>query len=309
MVGLLREDVGVADRLAAWCAQHLGAAPVRKIFRQRHLSEVIGLVLDDGRSVVVKIRPPSSRLRATTAVQQHLHANGFPCAAVLVEPTAFGSRTATAEAYVKPIDPPPEHAPASPTARLLVRLIDSAPRPESFATLDPAPPWAAWDHDGAGLWPWPDDLDVDLNDHDGPDWVDRTAGRVRTRLADLTGSSVIGHIDWEAHNLDWDGDHPVLVHDWDSIAIRPEVTIAGVAAATFPTNARSTVAATVEETAAFLDAFSEDRSWTTRDHELAWCSGLWVLAYNAKKESLGGGAGYLEHLAAELDERTARARI
>jgi hypothetical protein len=34
---------------------------------------------------------------------------------------------------------------------------------------------------------------------------------------------------------------------------------------------------------------------------------LWVLTFNAKKETLGGGAGYLAHLERELDERLAPA--
>ena len=39
------------------------------------------------------------------------------------------------------------------------------------------------------------------------------------------------------------------------------------------------------------------------------CAGLWVITYNAKKEYLGGAAGYLEQLERELAERTARAGI
>jgi hypothetical protein len=161
------------------------------------------------------------------------------------------------------------------------------------------------------VWPAPDDLDHDLNGHAGPDWVDDTAARLRARLAETASSGVIGHIDWEAQNLDWDGGTPVLVHDWDSLAIRPEAAIAGAAAAVFPCHGTTTVAATVEQTAAFLDAYREARSaaWTETDEQVAWSAGLWVLTFNAKKESLGGGTGYLAHLEPELPERLARARL
>ena len=270
---------------------------------------MVGVVLADSRSVVIKVRPWSPRLDATTAVQQHLHAAGFPCPDVLVGPRPLGSRVATAETYIPSLGEPPDPVPPVPTADLLARLVDAAPPSDAFPALKPAPPWVAWDHDADALWPWPDDLEVDLNGHEGPDWVDDTARRVRARLAGLNVGTVIGHIDWEVHNLDWDGGTPVLVHDWDSIAIRPEVTVAGVAAATFPSNGRTAVAATIDQTAAFLDAYENHRNWTTSDHELAWCAGLWVLTYNAKKESLGGGTGYLEHLAPELERRLKLARL
>jgi len=301
----------MADELLRWCERNLGAPPVREIFRRSHLSEVIGLELADGRRVVIKIRAPSARLAAVSAIQRHLHANGFPSPDVLAGPTPIGSRAATAETYVPPHGDPPAPVPASAAASLLVRLVDAAPRPAAFLALHPAPPWVAWDHDGDDLWPWPDDLDLDLNDHEGPDWVDDIAARARERLSSSADGrpGVIGHIDWEAQNLDWDGDEPVVVHDWDSLAIRPEPTIAGAAAASFASDGRRVLAATVDQSAAFLDAYSHHRSWTIIDHELAWCAGLWVLTYNAKKESVGGATGYLDRLASEVTERCRRAGL
>ena len=300
---------GVADDLARWCESNLGAAPTREIFRRSHLSEVIGVELADERLVVIKIRPPSPRLAAVTTIQRHLHASGFPCPDVLAGPTPFGSRTATAETYIRPHGDPPKHVPPRATADLLARLVDAAPPPDAYSALNPAPPWVGWDHDSNELWPWPDDLDIDLNDHDGPDWIDDTARRVRDRLSSTAARSVIGHIDWEANNLDWDGDQPVVAHDWDSLAIRPEPTIAGAAAATFASNGLTAVAATLDQTAAFLDAYSHHRNWTTTDHELAWCAGLWVLTYNAKKETLGGGSGYLERIQPEITQRRSLAGL
>ncbi|HEX4905341.1 MAG TPA: hypothetical protein VFU93_07810 [Acidimicrobiales bacterium] len=299
------------DDVAQWCLRVLGSAPARELFRRQHLSEVIGVALTDGREVVLKIRPASARLAAITAVQRHLHARGFPCPAVVAGPEPLGSLVATAEACVPWRGQPPDPPPPAATARLLAALVEAAPPADAFAALDPAPPWVGWDHAGRGVWPVPDDLDVDLNAHTGPGWVDETAARVRARLAETASRGVIGHIDWEAHNLDWDGGTPVLVHDWDSLAIRPEAAIAGAAAAVFPTNGTTTVAATVEQTAAFLDAYRRARSaaWTDADEQVAWAAGLWVLTFNAKKESLGGGAGYLAHLEPQLAQRLARSGL
>jgi hypothetical protein len=294
-----------------WCVSALGSAPVHELFRRSHLSEVIGLELGDGRQIVIKVRPGSARLEAAAAVQRHVHDQGFPCPQVLAGPAPLGELVATAEEYIAPHGQPPDPPAAEPVARLLGQLVRATPPPGTAPALQPPPPWVAWDHSGRQLWPWPDDLDTDMNTHAGPDWVDDTAQRIRDRMRRDTGSLVIGHIDWEAHNLDWNEGAPVLVHDWDSLAIRTEAAIAGAAAAVFPSNGTTAVAATVDQTAAFLDAFrtSSAEHWSADAEQVAWCAGLWVLTYNAKKESLGGGAGYLEHLAEELDRRRSRAGI
>jgi hypothetical protein len=294
-----------------WCVSALGSSPAHELFRRSHLSEVIGLELDDGRQIVIKVRPGSARLEAAAAVQRHVHDQGFPCPQVLAGPTPLGELVATAEEYIAPRGQSPDAPPAALIAQLLAQLVRATPPPETAPALQWPPPWVGWDHTGPQLWPWPDDLDTDMNAHPGPDWVDDTAQRVRDRMRRDTGSLVIGHIDWEANNLDWSDGAPVLVHDWDSLAIRTEAAIAGAAAAVFPSNGTTTVAATVDQTAAFLDAFRtfSAEQWSADAEQIAWCAGLWVLTYNAKKEFLGGGSGYLEHLAGELDHRRSRAGI
>jgi len=303
--------VDLEEPVASWCVATLGAAPVRELFRRSHLSEVIGLEIGDGRQIVLKIRPPSPRLESVTAVQRHVHGKGFPCPEVLAGPTPLGEWIATAEAYIAPHGVSPDPPPAAPVAELLAELVRAMPPPETAPALEPAPPWVGWDHPGQQLWPWPDDLDIDMNSHPGPEWVDDTAERIRDRMRGDSRRPVIGHIDWEAHNLDWIGDAPVMVHDWDSLAIRTEATIAGAAAAVYPSNGTTAVAATIDQSAAFLDAYRRARSghWSSDRDEIAWCAGLWVLTYNAKKESLGGGTGYLHHLAHELPARRKAARL
>ena len=303
--------LGFDQAVVRWCTSALGSAPVRELFRQSHLSDVLGLELGDGRRIVLKVRAGSPRLDAATAVQRHLHRQGFPCPDVLAGPHPLGDRLATAEEYIAPHGLPPDPPPPEPVAQLLAELVQASPPPETAAALSPAPPWVGWDHPSQELWPWPDDLDLDMNHHSGPDWVDDTANRVRHRMRRDTHPPVIGHVDWEAHNLDWDGDAPVIVHDWDSLAIRTEAAIAGAAAAVYPTNGVTAVAATIDQTAAFLDAYRQVRTahWSTDSDEIAWSAGLWVLAYNAKKESLGGGKGYLHHLREELARRRSYAGL
>jgi hypothetical protein len=106
-------------------------------------------------------------------------------------------------------------------------------------------------------------------------------------------------------------DRPVVVYDWDSLAVRTEPTMAGAAATVFAATTGSQVAATVEQSEAFLDAYQQRRGavWSSRAVQLAWAAGLWLLLYNAKKETAGGGTGYLRHLEAEADQRRLRAGL
>jgi hypothetical protein len=196
---------------------------------------------------------------------------------------------------------------------LLAALVLAAPPPSALPDFGEAPPWVGWDHSGDATWPPPDDLALDLNEHPGPRWVDETAAALRARLSLLTEDEVIGHLDWESHNLRWlpDGS-PLAVDDWDSIGLRPEPAIAGAAAAVFASSPDGlVVAASVAQTKEFLDAYEGARRvrWSRELTEMAWAADLWVLTYNAKKEANGGGRGYLAVLNDEGDERRRRAAI
>ena len=289
--------------LEAWCAEHLGAVPVARLFEASHLSTVIGVELENGTLAVVKVRAGSDRLMACTTVQRLMFESGFPCAEVLVEPTLFGDRVATAEAYIPRGSPPPSPPAPAPSARLLASLVERTPPPAEHPELASMLPWVGWDHGGDGVWPAPDDLDVDLNSQVS-DTLDDAAVRVTRRLAAARGD-VIGHVDWEARNLEWQDGEPIAVHDWDSLAIRPESTVAGAAAAVFPSHG-PVVFASIEQTEAFLSAYTAVRPLSAEQTEEAWAAGAWVLAYNATKERRGGGAGYTERAAHELEERLRR---
>ena len=299
------ESVPIEDAVVeAWCVDHLGSAAVRRFFEASHLSSVVGVELADGRLVVVKVRDESDRLAACVAVQRLLFESGFPCPEVLVGPTPFAGRVATAEAYLPRGDVPARPPAAGPCARLLAALVDRTPAPEGHPDLRTVLPWVGWDHGGGGVWPATDDLDVDLNA--GMDEAfDDAAVRISRRLANATGD-VIAHVDWEARNLEWQDGEPVAVHDWDSLVIRPESTVAGAAAAVYPSFG-PVVFASIDETEAFLSAYGATRPLSRDQVEEAWAAGAWVLAYNAKKETRGGGTGYIERTRRELGERLRRA--
>jgi hypothetical protein len=291
----------------AWCRRHLGAPVAEVLFTAGHLSRVWAVRLADGREVIVKARRDSSRLAACNLVQQTLWQAGFPAPEPLAGPFATDGIAVSAERLVPGGVLAPATSVATRFAGLLARLIRLAPPAALVASLAPDPPWVAWDHGQPGLWPAPDDRDVDLNTPEyATPWLDATGERARRRLrafaeTDAGQIVLIGHGDWEAQNLRWQGDEPLVVHDWDSIVSAPEAIIVGFAASVWPCGIQPR-AATLPESAAFIDAYQRvaGRIWSRDEIEASWAAGLWVYAFNAKKASLDN----VDWLAAgEADQR------
>jgi len=294
-----------AARLAGWCADHLGSAPAAELFRSGYLSVVIGLRLADGREVVVKVRPASPRIAACAEVQRRMFESGYPCPEPLGGPAPLGDGVATVEAYVPggAVLPGVEHG-ARLSAEAFARLIGLAPRPAEVPSLDPAPSWAAWNHGEAGLWPRPEGAEVDLNQVDGPEWIDWAGGCARDRLRAGACQTVIGHCDWLAGNLRWEGGELLVVHDWDSAAADSEAALVGFAAALYSTVSPDQLA-TVEQTGRFLDAYHDarGRAFSADELQRSWAAGVWTRAYDAKYQHVAG------HAIASLSETEARERL
>lgn len=266
-------------RLAEWCVRHLGSPPTAELFRSGYLSTVIGLRLADDREVVVKVRPDSPRIAACVEVQRRLFQAGYPCPRPLTGAAQFGREIATAEAYVPggATLPSADHA-AVAFAQAFARLISLAPRPAEVSTLDPPPPWAAWNHTGDGPW-----SDPDLNGEAGPEWIDAAGRRARDRLRAGRSEAVIGHCDWLAGNLRWSGDRLLVVHDWDSVIADGEAVLVGFAAALYSTGSADRLA-TVEDTERFLAAYcrARGREFSADELQRSWAAGVWTRAYDAK---------------------------
>jgi Phosphotransferase enzyme family len=294
------------DELAEWCTRWLGAPPAAELFAAGFLSAVTGLRLSDGREVVVKVRPGIPRLAGCAAVHRALWNAGFPCPEPLVDLQPLGGYAASAEVLIPGADEPPEGGLAALSAGSLGRLVELAPSPGSVPSLTPSPSWVGWDHTEPGLWPRPEERDVDLNAYPEPRWLDRVAAAVRDRLrASASGDPVIGHGDWHPENLRWLGPELIAVHDWDSVICQPEPAIAGFAAVSFLGIEGPASLAGVEDSAAFLDAYQQARGrrWTSRDHAAFWAAGLWQRAFDAKIRSLAGDPEQI------LTRHEARARL
>ncbi|MEU8150364.1 hypothetical protein [Nonomuraea sp. NPDC048901] len=322
----------------AWCERWLGSIPVRELFRTGHLAVVLGVELADGRAVVLKRRPAADRVQGCVEVQRQLSRTGFPCPTPLTDavplppspatdqtraqpaswtppadtPSTSGSWTVTAESYLPGGAQLDRDADRSRLfAEALARFVRLAPSPDAVPSVAPAPPWVGWAHESASVWPWPDDMDVDLNTRPGPAWLDDLGRRVRDRLLAVRHAPVIGHGDWESQNLRWQGHQLHAVHDWDSVVCLPEPAIAGAAAAVFTETGEPFEAATIDETERFLEAYARAApGWKAEERAIAWAAGLWVRAFNAKKASLtADGVRVLDRLAYEAEPRLRRAGI
>lgn len=285
-----------AASLAAWCETHLGSRAESELFRAGNLTRVVGTRLADGREVVVRVRPAAPRIAACTDVQRRLFESGFPCPQPLAGPAPLGQHEATAEAYIPGVPDVPGGTPlpdsgraAQPFAAALAQLVNLAPRPEQVPSLAPAPSWAAWNHHQDGNWPSAEeaeDLDADLNQVRGPDWLDEAGQAARRILQASQDQLVIGHCDWMTDNLRWNGSRLLVAYDWDSLIADSEAVIAGLAAAIYLYPALPTMT----ETRAFLDAYATARGRPFSPGELrrCWAAGVWTRAVDAKLEHAAG---------------------
>jgi hypothetical protein len=295
--------------LPSWCRDNLSSEPVEVLFLLHQLSTVIGLQMADGAEVVVKARPDDGRAASCVAAQTRLAEGGFPCARPLTPVVLVGSLAVHAEELrpggeVLHGDSPDVAARyAEVLARLMAALTDV-----SVAAPLPNPRWVRWDHTDDGLWPAIEFLDA-RDQSLVPAFVVQTAKRARRRLLTSGMPSVLGHADFEAQNLRWDGREVWAVHDWDSLAWQPEAALVGAASGAFA-GARPATLASIRSSEAFLAAYQEtrSRSFTVVETEVAWAASLWPAAHNARWEALHGATPVTgSALLAQAPERLRRA--
>jgi hypothetical protein len=310
--------VDLDERLARWCARHLGSAAQERFFGADHLSEVHGVRLADGREVVLKVRGRQERLLGCHAVHRAVWEAGVPCPEPLVGPRPRSDDEpewwVTAEAWadakeIRAGDNLPEVY-----AGLLAEIADAAPAVHDVPTLEPTVSWLWFDHGAPGrTWPPPasDRWDPHRIEAELPPFVLDTARRARARLlADDVRAlpRIVGHGDLSGLNTRWKGPHPV-VHDWDSVVAVPEAVLAGSTAADHVADERTRLA-TLEQTERFLAAYAaaRGRSWSASETEIAYAAGAWLAAHNAAFEYLKDVPRPVsEQLALDAEERLRRA--
>ncbi len=228
----------VAASIEQFCADHL--SPVAEgIFYRSGVGSVVGVRLNDGRQVVIKVHRWNvsiDRLTDVQRVQEHLADRSVPAPRPIGRPQPLGEGIATVE-ELRPamaVDGAARSTLRSIALGLyefvraaadLVGLVDVG-RP---LLLRPA---------GAALWPEPHSVRFDFGaTAAGAEWIDELAEAARARL-DVTGfPTVIGHFDWRVENLGFDDrGRLVAIYDWDSLGEAPEPVVVGATAAAFCTD-------------------------------------------------------------------------
>lgn len=299
-------DLNTADgerRLRRWCLTHLGSEPVETFFTATSMSQVRGVVLADGRRVALKLREASDRVLACAQAQRAARQSGIDCPELLAGPDQLASGAwLSAEEWRPDGSPDAPDDPAREYAALLRRLVAALSGCEP-ARFDPSPPWAHYDHDApARVWPPAASPRWDPEFGPVPAELRRLAAAARERLRAEDLPLVVGHSDLNGLNVRW-GPRPI-VHDWDSLAGRPESVLAGILAVNhveLPGAGRITTVAATHRT---LELYQETRSFSPAETEVAWAAGIWVASYNAAFEHLHGAPGAVSvQLQADAFER------
>jgi Ser/Thr protein kinase RdoA (MazF antagonist) len=283
--------------LVEWCRTQLNSPAVETVSHSHlgQMAQVFGVRLDDGREVVVKARPSEARrAEACVKIQRQLANACLPCASPITDAIVEHGMAVHAEEW-RPggsvrHDDGPEHAAQS--AQVLAELMRVSSALAIGLRLPlPNPVWVRWDHDNPGAWPPHDAVDkqqvrtgIAL-----PSWLEGVQQRVSARINHSSLPAVIGHADWEAQNLRWDGGVIHTIHDWDSLAALPEAALVGAACGAFASTDTPTLAP-LPSSKAFIAAYEEaaHRRFTQDELEVAWAASMFPAAHNSRAEILFG---------------------
>lgn len=291
----MREHGPLPGWVGGWCRTHLGSGVDRVLLDARPASDAFGLRLDDGREVLVKSRARNAvRDSACVQVQRYAASAGVPCAAPLTDAVGWAGRSVHAEEWrpggLVRHDAGPQHAADAARALATVLAVTSGVDVPT-TSLTPNPVWVQVEHDGPRAWPpfaWLEDRQA-ASGIVLLEWLDEVQERVRARIARSSLPHVVGHADWEAQNLRWDGRTLHTVHDWDSLAALPEAAVVGAAAGSFASTDVPTLAPLVSSEV-FLEAYQHAarRRLSPDEVEVAWAASLHPAAHNARGEIVVG---------------------
>jgi hypothetical protein len=288
-------DLGEIDALLrGFCVSELGSSIAEALFRETSVGVVFGLLLTDGRRVVVKVHQPRetfARLQAIQEIQAAVFDAGLPCPQPLAGPVALAHGHATVETL---LDIGTFRDTHDPTCR---RLIATALARHLEVTGERPVPKAlsgGWSLlAGDRLWPAHahSPIFTFAATSAGAEWIDALGEQAKAVIAPA-GRSIAGHSDWSGKHFRFAADAITAIYDWDSLAARSEELLVGTAAMTFTTRFDLPDVPrfpTPDEMRAFVEEYSAARSTalTMHEREQIAAHGLLLAAYTARCEHCG----------------------
>jgi phosphotransferase family enzyme len=260
-----------------------------QIHRHRRGSVDQVLRLLDPRNVVIKAHQPDwerQRLDEVARLQSAIATETGLAPRVLRGPAPLGAGFATVEEYVDRGSIRNGHEPAVRRAlahalhlvvERLSRWMPASALPGSLLSSAPA----------NALWPRPHSRLFDFDaTHAGAEFIDEIAAAARARMLPA-GRHVIGHGDWRAEHVRFDGDIPLVAFDWDSLCTDREPALIGATAHMFCADwsrADGVQAPTLAEARAFVADYEAvaRRQFTPGERALCGAAFAYAVAYTSR---------------------------
>jgi hypothetical protein len=278
----------IAGILARFCEQNLGSRTAGGLFHQSSIGSVSGVVLDDGRSVVIKAHQPErSRqfLAEVVRLQSYLADLNLLATRVIAGPLPIGRGYAIVEQFTDVGSKAEVHLPQIRSAlakslHAIVRACDSLVASTSLEASLLASP-------GVTLWPVPHSklFDFSANAEEAA-WIDDVAKRARAQMMPA-GNRVIGHGDWRAEHVRFRGNIPVIAFDWDSLCCELEPALIGTTAHGFCADwsqGDNRQAPSRDEARAFIEEYERARGkvFSAEERQLCGACFAYASAYAAR---------------------------
>ncbi len=279
----------IAARLHELCLATLRSAPRKVIFYAASVGVVAGLELEDHRRVVVKAHQPSvprAHLQEIVRLRAIVESKLGLAPKVLAGPLPFGSGEAIVEQLVDRGVIRDGHEPTvrRELARSLHALVECLLPAYETAALGPHP---LLDAARKELWPKPHSklFDFDATTR-GAEYIDDVAAEARARMAPA-GRAVIGHGDWRAEHVRFEGDAAAVAFDWDGLCKTREPALVGATAHMFCADWSKNghrQAPTLAEARAFVDDYEAARGSAFSRDERSLCAAAFAysVAYTCR---------------------------
>jgi hypothetical protein len=297
----------IAGILNSFCMQNLGSPIATGLFHQSSIGSVTGVLLEDGRSIVIKAHQPDrSRafLTEVVRVQSYLSERRVFATKVVAGPLPVGRGHAVVEAFAGIGSKADPHRPKirGALAAGLYAIVQACDPLVDGTSLGPGVLGSA----GNALWPTPHSKLFDFAaTAKGAEWIDEVAACARERMNPV-GKSVIGHGDWRAEHVRFLGNTPVVAFDWDSLCRERESALIGAAAHGFCADwsqGDNRQAPSLNEARAFIQDYERARGkvFSTEERRLCGACLAYASAYTARCGHAGGGderetPGTFQHL-------------